>query len=309
MLNAIAPIATVLNITHKDCFDGLVSAWIVRKWATKNAYAYETHYANYQDKLPDIEVFRGKIVVITDFSYPVDYMVKMSRVAREIYAFDHHESAELNFEAFDLGQCDCPMTVKFDKHHSGAGLTWKNLYPDHEMPWIVKNAQDHDLWRFEYTTTQPIMAYLGMLGLSLGAVSIIDENYDRAVSFGQLLVEKDERMVEWHLEHVDYYEIISGFNLIIPIINAPRYIANKVADRLTDKYPFVIMYEDYPEYRKGSIRTNGKHGVKANEIAALFGGAGNPKAAGCSFSKTSSVRHQLLMKPTFLLKATPKVYA
>ena len=307
MLNAIAPIATVLNVTHKDCFDGLVSAWIVRKWATKNAYAYETHYANYQDKLPDIEMFRGKIVVITDFSYPVDYMVKMSRVAREIYAFDHHESAELNFEGFDLGQCDCPMTVKFDKDHSGAGLTWNHLYKGHEMPWVVKNAQDHDLWRFEYTSTQPIMAYLGMLGLSLGSVSIIDENYDKAVHLGQLLVEKDERMVDWHLQNVDYFSVHPEIGLIIPIVNAPRYIASKVADRLTTEYPFVIMYEDYPDYRKGSIRTNGKHGVKANEIASLFDGAGNPKAAGCSFSKSIDMRQQLMMKPGFLSRATPKV--
>lgn len=306
MLNAIAPIAAVLNVTHKDCFDGLVSAWVVRNWAKKNAYAYEVMYGDYLAELPDVNIFAGKIVVITDFSYPVTYLMQISRVAREIYMFDHHESAMLNFADLDIGQAACHLTVKFDSHFSGAGLTYKHLYPGHELPPIVAVAQDHDLWRFEYEVTKPVMAYLGMLGMEFSSVDYIHENFDKAYELGRILVEKDDRMVDWHMQHVDYYKPIDGFDLTIPIINAPRYIASKVADRLTNDYPLVIMYEDYPDYRKGSIRSNGKWGVNCAEIAKLFEGAGNPKAAGCKFLKTKTVRHQLLMKPTFLLLAKPK---
>lgn len=302
MLDAIAPISAVLNITHKDCFDGLVSAWVVRKWAKKNAFAYEVQYANYNDPLPDIEMFRGKIVVITDFSYPLAFFVEISRVALKVMMFDHHASAKLNFEDLDIGQLSCPSTVKFDKNYSGAGLAWKHLYPDHPEPLIIRVAQDHDLWRFEHMETKPVMAYLGMLGLSFESVDWIDANVEEAVNRGQLLVEKDDQMVGWHLKNVQYFHV-SELNLPpVPIVNAPRYIASKVADRLTSDHPLVIMYEDYADSRKGSMRSSKVWNTDCTVFAGLFGGGGNPTASGCQFQRGTPVSAQLLMKPKFVLE-------
>lgn len=300
MPNAIAPIASVLNVTHKDCFDGLVSAWVVRKWAADNGYAYTTMYGDYQAPLPDISLFLDKVVVITDFSYPISFVKEIAIVARSIYIYDHHEAAAINFEGLMVDTLGCPVSACFDPTRSGAGIAWNQLYPYFDVPLIVKAAQDHDLWKFEYDFTKPVMAYLGMLGLSLESVSYVHDNFALAVDKGQLLVDKDDKMVEWHLNNV-YYLDLSFFNApSVAIVNAPRYIASKVADRLTDKYPLVIMYEDYADYRKGSLRSNGKWNINCSEIAQLYNGAGNPKTAGCRFAKDVSVDQYLLTNPRFI---------
>jgi len=303
MSNATAPLGSVLNISHKDCFDGLVSAWVVHRWAIECGYSYEVLYWDYRDYLPDVELFHDRIVIITDFSWPVDYMLKIASVAKQLCVFDHHESAEKNFIGIDFSEDCCPTNVVFDHSRSGAGIAWHQLWANHEMPPIVQAAQDHDLWKFEHETTEPIMAYLGMLGLSFSSVDAIHENWDSAVKGGQLLVKKDNQMVDWHLKMVEYLDLDFFYpGLLIPVVNAPRYIANKVADRLTDRYCLVVMYEDYAGYRKGSFRTNGNWGLNAAEFAAMFNGAGNPKAAGCSFSKDKSTIAQLLGNPAFISK-------
>lgn len=303
MLNAIAPISAVLNISHKDCFDGLVSAWVVHKWALKKAYSYEVHYANYPDQLPDLAMFVGKIVVITDFSYPLDFIVKISKVAKRLMMFDHHASAKINFIDIDIGMFDCPTDILFDDQHSGAGLAWSHLYENHEVPAIVRCAEDHDLWRFNYKDTKPIMAYLGMLGLSFASVDWVHQNHDEAVKAGQLLVDKDDQMVEWHLKNVQYFHVAGLKDILpVPIVNAPRYIASKVAERLTDEYPLVIMYEDYANSRKGSLRSSKSWNTDCTIFAAMFGGSGNPTASGCQFQRGTPVSAQLLMKPKFVVE-------
>lgn len=297
----------VINITHKNCFDGITAAWVVNNWAGQQGCGCRTLQADYFDdifRIFPLEMFHNAVVVITDFSLPPGLFVELAKVAKRVYVFDHHESAEKNFLYMpkEIDGC-CPYHLVFDANRSGAGITYDELQLQRtgRRPAIVNIAEDHDLWRFKYPHTEAVMAYFGMLGVTIGAVDLISQNLELAISRGELLVKKDQQMVEWHLDKVEFLNMnFIRTGLKVPIVNAPRYIANKVADRLTGDYPLVIMYEDYADLRKFSVRSNGKWGINCAEVAKKLGGGGNPKTAAFTLPKGSSVPNQLLSVPGFI---------
>lgn len=81
-----------LVIYHAKCPDGLAAAWVV--WTLYGAGATYLP-ASYGDAPPEVE---GKHVVIVDFSYPRDVMVRLAKQAKSVLLLDHHVTARDNLD-------------------------------------------------------------------------------------------------------------------------------------------------------------------------------------------------------------------
>src|SRR4051812_1051914 len=88
-------------IYHGTCMDGFSAAWVVRKWyneveSKKNGpigITYEA--AQYQQTFDDafFQKYVDKQLVIVDFSFPPEVMLKMLDFCDNIIWIDHHKSA------------------------------------------------------------------------------------------------------------------------------------------------------------------------------------------------------------------------
>src|SRR6266851_5097617 len=121
-----------LCIYHSSCQDGFASAWIVYNHFGKNNVDFFPGI--YQNDPPDVT---GKDVIMVDFSYKKDVILKMAETAKSILILNHHKSAiedlymignELEFgidyllyEKF-LPKSSSKISTLFDMERSGAGI-------------------------------------------------------------------------------------------------------------------------------------------------------------------------------------------
>ena len=131
---------------HKGCLDGLGSAFIADM-----AYSGAPEFGpvkcipvDYGDtRLPQLS--RDDHVLIVDFSYPRDVLVRLEKDVKSLLVLDHHKTAEENLRGLPF--------AKFDMDKSGVGLTWEHFYPGVPMPRCFQHIQDRDLWKFEMPAT------------------------------------------------------------------------------------------------------------------------------------------------------------
>lgn len=153
-----------LIIHHGPCFDGFTAAWIA-KGRFPDAVLHET---GYHTAPPDV---RGRTVLIADFSYPRDVLLRMADEAAHITVLDHHKTA-----AEDLGSLAGTrddLEIIFDMERSGAGLTWDYLYPAKPRPPIVDHVEDRDLWRFDFDNTKAFHAAMACYPFTLFSWNVI----------------------------------------------------------------------------------------------------------------------------------------
>ncbi len=131
-------------IYHAECIDGAASAAVV----LEKFQEVELIAAKHGDPAPtDLQ---GKRVVIVDFSFPAETLKAMQSQAVEILWFDHHKTAlpiqqEVGFGVIDLNE-------------SGATLTWKQLFPETDIPEILRYVRDKDIWLWELPDSREISA-------------------------------------------------------------------------------------------------------------------------------------------------------
>ena len=108
-------------------------------------------------KDPLFNWLKGKRVVIVDFSYPYEQMVKIAQLAKFVTVLDHHNTAEKNLAPFLIPpsrrSATVPKNVKcvFDQTLSGAELAWKERFqPNIKLPKLYTIITDQDLWRWTY---------------------------------------------------------------------------------------------------------------------------------------------------------------
>lgn len=161
------------------CFDGFLAASLLwRKYKDTATYIP----AFYFKRLP-IETFVGNDVIFVDFSYPVEYMDAISVVANSLLVLDHHETAKPL-----IGK---PYAV-INQSVCGSALTWMYLYPQVEMPPLVKYVNSGDLYIFDQPNTEEFHAALAIQDKDFSAWSNLlhmDESaVERFIESGRTLL-------------------------------------------------------------------------------------------------------------------------
>jgi oligoribonuclease NrnB/cAMP/cGMP phosphodiesterase (DHH superfamily) len=269
----------MLCIYHANCYDGFCAAWIVHK---KYPDA-EFHAAHYNTDPPDV---RDKDVLICDFSYPRDVLLKLRDEAKTLWVLDHHKTAQANCEGLDF--------CTFDMGKSGARLTWEHLFPGEgeRSPFIVDYTEDRDLWRWDLLHSKEINAAIRSYPMDFDEWS----NLEQRLSFGvQSVVTEGEAILRFQQQYIDMAKTCCrevdlslheawGYG-DVPIVNAPYFgisdLLNAICEERKEqgKTPIAVAWFQRKDgMYQYSLRSIGDIDVSA--IARKYGGGGHKNAAG-----------------------------
>lgn len=287
-----------LCIYHGNCADGFGAAWAVRK----SIPACEFHAGVYQQDPPDVT---GKYVILVDFSYPLEVLLKMLDDAYGVLIIDHHKSAMENLKGApsycvvdmsewsgrvcfgrykenlmldDVENAGRTIYTYFDMNRSGAMMAWNFFHPDKAAPKLIEHIQDRDLWRFKLSDTKEIQSAVFSYPYEF---DVWDELMESPVS---RLAQEGESILRKHMK--DVRELIgsaagrmdvAGHN--VPALNAPYFYSSEAGNIMSEGEPFAACYWFTPRGVTFSLRSR-SGGRDVSEIAKQYGGGGHANAAG-----------------------------
>lgn len=261
-----------LVIYHAHCIDGFTAAWAAWKFYGDEDAEYVP--ASYGDPAPDVT---GRFVVVVDFSYPRDVMMKMNEQATGLSVFDHHKTAQAALEGL-------PFAL-FDMARSGAGITWDALHPGKPRPWLVDYVEDRDLWRWTLPNSKEMNAWIG----ACRRESFSDWDTLRGTATG-LVYERGVAV----LAYIDRYvsemaaqaRIVQVAGQSVPMVNAPYICISELVGKLAESAPFAVgWFQRSDGLYAYSLRSRGPDGVDVSEIAKKYGGGGHRNSAGFTLSE------------------------
>lgn len=257
-----------LCIYHSNCADGFGAAWVVWKAYRGNV---EFLAAAYQMDPPDVT---GRDVIMVDFSYKRDVLLKMAEQAESILILDHHKSA-----AAELVDLPANVAEYFDMDRSGCMMAWDYFFPTHRPPMLLEIIQDRDLWKWQINGTKEVIAALLAYPHDFEVWDDLMESHFpyRLSQEGEILLRKHNKDVQEMIRTGKRRMVIAGHE--VPVVNAPFNLASDIGNELAKGELFAVTYCDTKGGRSFSLRST-ENGLDVSEIAELFGGGGHAKAAG-----------------------------
>lgn len=289
-------------IYHGKCVDGFTAAWAAwRKWGNEPEYI-ACHYGE-----PPPEALTGKHVLIVDFSFSRDTIVRLLNEAEaaSIVILDHHKTAQSDLEPFqfvesrpgEVGPDDIPLLLHvrrvhgrppvialFDMERSGAGMAWDfinaDLGPLRARPRLVDLVEDRDLWRFRHGDDSRFLH----LALTSGETSFqrwedACEFVDAFVARGQAISAYRDMLVAEIAAPAEVFVIDDEEGISV---DCPYSLVSDVCHYLLQKWPAarfaagIVRSEQFTTYSLRS--TDDRADVSA--LAKRFGGGGHRNAAG-----------------------------
>jgi len=266
---------------HKNCLDGIASAWIVWMYFEGDVDLFAIQYG---DPIPDN--LAGRDVFVVDFSFDAETTLMLDAICH-LTVLDHHKSAHEQYERMLTlpGGRNLRGHINIDQTKSGVGVVWDNFYGSKPMPEQLKMVQDHDLWKFD----MPFTKNWAMGTTSYPANDI--EAFDRIMRRPVLqIAEEGGALLRKHLMDVD--KIAKGVRFInidgveFAAINANSHYRNELGDALGKKYPAVAVYFDGRDRRIFSLRSPKVGGVDTTKFSEAFGGGGHANASAFSIEFT-----------------------
>lgn len=278
-------------IYHGNCMDGFAAAWVVRKWYADEmvprqdpprAITFEP--AQYQQEFNDAfyEKYTDVQLIIVDFSFPPEVMLKLLDYCDNITWIDHHKSAvEAVLANFRL--VEHPLFTKFHSmDHSGAMLAWKWFFGDAEPPQLLKYVEDRDLWKFKFSETKDVIAAVFSFPYDFEEYDFLmardaDGLTDLMVQ-GSAINRKHFKDIHENLNTSVRWLRIGGVDM--PVINCPKEWGSDAAHILaqTSSSGMAAYYWDSADGRTFGLRSIGDSDVSV--VAKVYGGGGHKNAAG-----------------------------
>lgn len=267
----------VLCIYHGNCADGFTGAWVVRKFLSEdNPDAIVEYYPGFYGKpAPTNEYIAGRVVIMVDFSYPREAIIKMSEGAGRITIIDHHESAMGNL-------VDLPKNTEavFDMERSGAGLAWDVLIGGPRPP-LIDRVEDRDLFRFKFSDSRSVNS-------TLSSHEYTFENWDFLMN--QTIIDLDiegRSITRKHMKDIFEFSSVATQQRkiaghVVPVINILYTYGSEATNILAKGKPFAAYYWDDGEYHNFGLRSikDQEGSLNVSEIAKTFGGGGHAHASG-----------------------------
>lgn len=286
---------------HANCQDGFTAAWCAyQRWGLAPQYTPASY-----DTPIEFEQFRGKDVMLLDFSFKKEDLARLGDIANTVVILDHHESAEKELKDFIFAtdgddimellghSLDChgfSVVTVFDMERSGAGLAW-DLLIGGPRPKIVNVAEDRDLWRFSIPYTRSVSMWMFSYRYDF---EMWDKLHDwledstglhRAFGAGEAIIRRHDMLVHELLEMSA--RTVQIFDKTIWIANAPKSMSSDAAGILAARVPESFAFTYYIDNLDRvhlSLRSVRGTGTNVSELARKFGGGGHANAAGIVMS-------------------------
>lgn len=289
-----------LVIYHANCADGFTAAWAVRQ-----AMDAEFHPGVYGEAPPEVA---GRDVILVDFCYPFEVLMRLGRSARSVLVLDHHKSAEasLTTENRYFGQGGMAHVVRldnlpdarqawdyysanasvgsgivcalFDMNRSGAGIAWDFFHPGKARPAFLDHVEDRDLWRFALQHTREICATVHSHPYTFQAWDALAAETTYSMYQQGLVLERARAKDVAEQVALSRRELVIG-NYRVPVASIPRALVSDAGHLMGKGRPFAACYYDTAAGRVFSLRST-PDAVDVSEVAALYGGGGHARAAG-----------------------------
>jgi hypothetical protein len=173
-------------VYHSNCSDGVGALWCAN------------HYKNIEAKIPckagvnpelDAE---NKIILFVDICPKFDYLLEITKIAKNIVILDHHQSTldlyEKNKKVLDENK---NLKIILDMERSGCMLSWDYFFEGVQRPIFIDYIGDRDLWTWRLPKSKEINA-------GLFESNTIDQ-YDLTKLTG-LLVDTENKMKQFEIE-------------------------------------------------------------------------------------------------------------
>lgn len=260
-----------LVLYHAQCNDGFCAAWLWRRY--KNAQA-EFRPIQYGDEPP--QDIHGRDVVLLDFSFKRDILLRMHENTHTLIVLDHHKTAQeelkgLDFCRFDMNKSGARVTLEYIRE-SVTGLSGADF-----PIWLVEYTEDRDLWRWLLPRSAEVSAALSSYPRTFEVWDhLYETGQDALVREGTAIQRYQNQVVEDKKKQAKWTEL-DGHR--VPILNCTELVSETVG-ALAENNPFAIGFfivsNDQIVY---SLRSRGD-GVDVADIARRNGGGGHRNAAG-----------------------------
>lgn len=257
---------STIVIYHNDCPDGIMALACVLR-AIPDAIPYAGRY----DEQPDYDRLRGHDVIIVDFSWKRQAMMRIQAEARTLFVLDHHKSAEA--ELAGLQGC------VFDMHRSGAGMAW-DCFVGGPRHWVIDYTEDRDLWRFQLPDSVAIneaMAARPLTLESLQALLSVPEPSE-LIAEGRAICRYVDLLIAAGVKHKPR-NVIAGHS--VPVVACPfPQLISRMGNELSKGEPFAATWVEKDDGGKLYSLRSASDGLDVSEIAKQYGGGGHKHAAG-----------------------------
>ena len=285
-----------LVIYHGKCADGFGSALAAYIYFQStngfnvNGNKVEYFPASFNQEPPNV---KGKNVLICDFSYKRDILLRMISDARTLAVIDHHKSAKLDLE-------DIPLENKmFDMNHSGAYLTWKYFYPDQDVPLLIKYIEDNDIWLKLMPNTKEMTSYVYSLPFEFEEYAkLLDENFITGVAIPTAvgMQKQNDYYVDQSMgQSTQKFIKIGNDYFLFAHINS-SVLKSEIGNQILSKFPhcdFSAVYSVREGSSYFSLRSEDTR-ADVSLIAGNFGGGGHRNASGICVNNSTEIPCKLI---------------
>lgn len=268
-------------IYHHPCSDGTGSGYVAWKYLSTK---YPTREVMYKpmgigaDPPDDID---GKNVLICDYSYRKDKLIKLLLKVNKLLVIDHHKSSQI-----DLKDIDEKFKI-FDMNHSGAMLTWFYFFPNIEPPLMIKYIEDRDIWAKKLPLTDEFTAWFYTLPLDFQ----VYDKYNNDELIKEMINTKGTNFIELNNSYIKQavnYAVpkfiqIKDKYYFVAFVNS-TIVKSDVGNKLLEHYPYidfsaVYSISDSSNCTSFSLRSDDTH-LDVSILASSLGGGGHRNASG-----------------------------
>ena len=258
---------------HNDDPDGWSSSAVVKmKYPNAEFYGY-----NYEKKLDLVKGY--DIVYMVDISSTNKDMKYLMENNKKFVWIDHH--AKKIWDAYkELGK-EIDGLRDAESKHSACVLTWKYLFPDKDVPELLKYIEDIDIWKWKLSYTDEInialfIEYMEDRDQLIFIMKHWECTRDQLLDNGVTYIKMRKHEVQ---SSIKIMKEINWNNYKIAIVNSHlhgSFIGHEILDTRKD-IDFVVIWYIYNDVVKCSLRSRGN--VDVAEIASKYGGGGGHKPA------------------------------
>jgi nanoRNase/pAp phosphatase (c-di-AMP/oligoRNAs hydrolase) len=268
----------IIVLYHDKCMDGSASAWVFwKKYGDSAEYVAVSDRINLPTIFLDIEIKKedkkSVDIFIVDFCYKKEVLQKLESEYKSLTVLDHHVSAKQDIESVKN------HTYGTDK--SGAYLAWEYIFPDTEIPKIIKYVSDGDLWQHKMENYKEVLSYIHSPSLENIFIRLDKINYDLENRFdyvkniGEIINDSHKARVSYLLNNKIKINF-AGYDVYA--VNGSREMRSEVGHELAKlSGTFGVYYYIDETGLKISLRSMPDFDV--SKIAEKFGGGGHKNAA------------------------------
>lgn len=295
---------------HSNCYDGYGAYWALRTYLQLNNLKAEYYPVTYGNK---IEVPKNSLCIFSDFCPDSEEVLKEFSDNNLVIILDHHKTAEdklLNKPKLDFSfntvldkynKGEKGLYCLFDMNQSGAGITYRYMFNNSDVPNMIKLIEDRDLWKFAYSESKYFHAYLTSKPFDYDTYNnILNDSSTREgllkiIESGKSLVEYSDSLVSKICEPIIIKEVngkrVGIVNVTSHWAEAGEYSVNKY--KLDYYVSLTLNFKD--NLIKGSVRR--PNGLSTIPLAERFKGGGHKGASG--FALPMSYGIEKLMEEIF----------